>query len=204
MSGQSQDSQQPMQPTLQPPVQQPMQQQPEMQQPPLTNSQLMQQQYAQQQQRFAQQQAAARNQLAMREQPPAQVATEPSVPTLGLDGFCPVSLAEKKAWKRGDRRWGAVHNGVTYLFAGPEEQQRFLKSYDAYSPVCDGNDIVLLLTKGQTVAGTRQYGAFFSSHVFLFSCQETYDEFNKHPLKYVNDYARVIQARAMQQGRAVR
>ncbi|MEX0711052.1 MAG: thioredoxin family protein, partial [Pirellulales bacterium] len=37
-------------------------------------------------------------------------------PPLGLDGYCPVTLGEKRVWQIGDVRWGAIHRGRTYLF----------------------------------------------------------------------------------------
>ena len=66
--------------------------------------------------------------------PPAAVPEQPGNPPLGLDGFCPVQLTEKGVWSQGNRRWGAIHRGRTYLFAGPEEQRRFL----AIGIICAG------------------------------------------------------------------
>jgi hypothetical protein len=42
---------------------------------------------------------------------------------LGLEGYCPVTLAEKGVWTEGRAQWGVRHRGRTYLFAGPEQQQ---------------------------------------------------------------------------------
>ena len=59
-----------------------------------------------------------------------------NVPALGLDGYCPVTLADQKKWQVGDRRYGVIHRGRTYLFAGPVEQQKFLANPDHY---CSGH-----------------------------------------------------------------
>ncbi len=66
---------------------------------------------------------------------PAPPGAEPgpnSAP-LALDGFCPVTLAEKHQWARGNRRFGVIHRGRTYLFAGPDEQRRFMADPDRYA-----------------------------------------------------------------------
>ena len=73
--------------------------------------------------------------------PPQNNVVPPAVagnPPLGLDGFCPVSLSEKQQWVSGDSRWGVIHRGRTYLFAGPEEQRRFFADPDRYAPVAVG------------------------------------------------------------------
>jgi protein disulfide-isomerase len=121
--------------------------------------------------------------------PPASsaVATIPAGnPPLGLDGYCPVSLAEKFRWVPGDRRWGVIHRGRTYLFAGPDEQRRFLRDPDCYAPLFSGNDIVLAVDLGRIVPGMRQHGLFLTpgGHVFLFSSEETLAKFMKDPKRY--------------------
>jgi protein disulfide-isomerase len=121
--------------------------------------------------------------------PPAPgpvVTIPPGNPPLGLDGYCPVSLAEKYHWVPGDRRWGAIHRGRTYLFAGPEEQRRFLADPDRYAPLFSGNDIVLAVDLGQVVPGMRQHGIFLlpSGRVFLFASEETLEKFKREPARY--------------------
>lgn len=115
----------------------------------------------------------------------------PGSPPLALDGFCPVTLSEKKAWTKGDTRWGAIHRGQTYLFTSHEEQQRFLSKPDAYSPVISGNDPVLALDNRQSVAGRREHGLFFENRIYLFSTEASLDRFKQNPNRYA---AEVIQA----------
>ncbi len=113
-------------------------------------------------------------------------AIPPGNPPLGLDGCCPVSLAEKSRWVPGDRRWGAIHRGRTYLFAGPAEQRRFLADPDRYAPLFSGNDIVMAVDGGQVVPGMRQHGVFLlpSGRVLLFASEETLAKFTKEPGRY--------------------
>jgi thiol-disulfide isomerase/thioredoxin/YHS domain-containing protein len=129
--------------------------------------------------------------------PPAQPAT--INPPLGLDGYCPVTLGEKQQWVVGDRRWGAIHRGRTYLFAGPEEQRRFLAAPaapDRYAPVNSGNDIVLAAEQGQTVSGMREHGLFFGNRVYLFSSEATLEKFSGNPNLYANQAMGAVQAGA--------
>ena len=109
----------------------------------------------------------------------------PGSPPLVLEGFCPVRLAEEEGWVRGDVRWGARHEDRTYLFAGPQEQQRFLASPEQYAPVLAGNDVVLAVEQGQMVPGRREHGAWFQGKVYLFSNESSYQQFNANPEKYV-------------------
>jgi len=103
---------------------------------------------------------------------------------LALDGMCPVRLCEKHAWNPGDARWGMQHRGRTYLFAGPEELERFRENPDRYSPVMSGNDPVLALDQGQTAPGSRMYGLICGSHYYLFTSEETLKAFAQNPKRY--------------------
>ena len=136
--------------------------------------------------------------------PVAKAATGPAPPKFGLDGFCPVSLVENKAWKFGDRRWGATHLGITYLFAGLQQQQKFLKTPDRYSPVGLGNDIVVLLDSGQTVAGQRRHGVSFAGRIYLFSSQKSLDAFTKQPRQYIENFSKLMQANRPRYGQGLR
>jgi thiol-disulfide isomerase/thioredoxin len=116
------------------------------------------------------------------------VANKPPVnPPLALDGYCSVSLAEKRKWVPGDKRWGAYHQGRTYLFAGPEEQARFLanSNYDRYAPVASGLDIVVAADEHRDVAGKREHGVFFKDHVILFASEASVQKFYANPNYYL-------------------
>src|SRR6185369_11033071 len=95
-----------------------------------------------------------------------QMVPVSQAPPVGLDGFCPVTLVEtmarnpgdRGAWKKGDRQFGAVHKGRTYLFTSVEQQQKFLQNPDNYAPVLSGCDPVLYAERGQMVDGKRAFG----------------------------------------------
>jgi thiol-disulfide isomerase/thioredoxin/YHS domain-containing protein len=107
-------------------------------------------------------------------------------PPLGLDGYCPVTLAEEQQWMLGDRRWGAVHEGRTYLFRGPEEQQRFLARPEQYGPVMSGDDVVLAVDDGRSVPWRREHGVFYGGRIFLFSNEASLEKFSRLPDRYAS------------------
>jgi YHS domain-containing protein len=107
-------------------------------------------------------------------------------PAFGLDGFCPVALAEKQSWIQGDKAWGAIHLGKTYLFVSQEYQQKFLANPDAYAPVLAGNDPVLAIDQNRQTPGSRSHGVFYRDHVYLFSGEASLDIFRKDAERYAN------------------
>ena len=120
--------------------------------------------------------------------PPASPTAAPAVPGLPplvLDGYCAVQLVDKSRWVPGDRRWGAFHRGHTYLFAGPEEQKQFLANPDKYTPVLSGIDVVLVVDRGETVAGSRSHGGKYANRLYLFASQESLQRFNGNKDYYV-------------------
>ncbi|MCA9248705.1 MAG: thioredoxin family protein, partial [Planctomycetales bacterium] len=116
---------------------------------------------------------------------PQQAIAANQTPEFGLEGYCPVTLSEAHTWTKGDKRFGAVHRGQTYLFAGPQQQQKFLANPDAYSPVLSGVDPVLAIDQNQSIAGSRRHGVFFRNRVYLFSNEDTLRHFSQNPVRYV-------------------
>lgn len=103
---------------------------------------------------------------------------------LGLEGYCPVTLAERGVWTEGRAQWGARHRGRTYLFAGPEQQQAFLASPDRYAPALSGDDPVAVVEHGKSTPGRRAYGVTYQSRMYLFSSPETRAQFAANPERY--------------------
>jgi YHS domain-containing protein/thiol-disulfide isomerase/thioredoxin len=126
----------------------------------------------------------------------ASAAATSDNPPLALDGYCPVELTEKSVWSLGNRAWGARHRGRTYLFSGPEQQQRFLANPDHYAPVLSGNDVVIAVEAGKAVPGYRQHGVFFADRVYLFANEDSLMKFSKAPHQYAQWAAQATQASA--------
>jgi protein disulfide-isomerase len=120
-----------------------------------------------------------------------QVSNLPAPPPLGLEGFCPVTLAEQSRWQAGDRRWGVIHRGRTYLFAGPMEQQKFLSNPDRYGPAASGQDVVMALDYGQSIEGKRALGREYQGRIYLFSSEASLNAFVANRDRYA---AQVLQA----------
>jgi YHS domain-containing protein len=114
---------------------------------------------------------------------PASAATA-AAPQIGLQGHCPVTIAEQHKWAKGDPQYGAVHRGKTYLFASAVEQQKFLANPDKYSPVLGGNDPVVMFHEGRYTAGTPSLGAMYKKRMYLFSTPAAKAEFEANPSKY--------------------
>jgi protein disulfide-isomerase len=112
------------------------------------------------------------------------------IPPIGLDGYCPVSVAPgpNQVWKKGDPRFGAVHRGRTYLFASATEQGLFLADPDAYCPVLSGADPVIFAETGKLVDGKRVFGISVANNgrdeMYLFATEENQKRFWKDPRQF--------------------
>lgn len=126
--------------------------------------------------------------------PPAESVLQdgwpPGLPPLGLEGYCPVELTEKRRWVLGTHPWGVIHRGRTYMCAGPEEQKKFLADPDRYAPVLAGQDIVQFVDRGLEVPGRREYGVFYRGQVYLFAEPASLDAFRKNPRRYLEAISR--------------
>ncbi len=105
-------------------------------------------------------------------------------PPLGFDGYCPVSLQATQKWVRGNKTFGAIHRGRTYLFAGDTQRKKFLANPDAFSPVFSGNDPVKMLEENKQEAGSRKFGFAYRGAFYLFSSNETMQRFARQPDRY--------------------
>jgi YHS domain-containing protein/thiol-disulfide isomerase/thioredoxin len=117
-------------------------------------------------------------------------------PSLGFEGYCPITLKFDKKWVRGDVQFGAIHRGRTYLFVGDQQRQQFLANPDAYSPVFSGMDPVILLDNQQMVEGSRKFGFEYRGTFYLFSSSESMKKFASQP----DHYATGVRQAMTQQG----
>ena len=112
-----------------------------------------------------------------------------NLPTVALDGDCPVSLMITSQWVKGDSKFGCVHRGRIYLFASQECQDTFLKDPDLYSPLLAGFDPVIYQEESMLVEGQKAHGVFMSrqgrQHVVLFRDEATRAKFRANPAIYL-------------------
>ena len=130
--------------------------------------------------------------VAASPQQPAMVPAS-QAPPIALDGFCPVTLldtmarnpGDRSAWKKGDKQFGAIHRGRTYLFTSPECQQKFLASPDAYAPALSGCDPVRFAERGEFVDGKRAYGLITPDRqIYLFADEASRNRFEQSPATF--------------------
>ena len=98
-------------------------------------------------------------------------------PPVALGGYCPVELGDRERWVAGDKRHRLVHNGQTYLFAGPAQKQRFQAASDRYVPAHSGNDPVLIVEQARQVPGRLEHSATYNGRLYFFSSQESLRRF---------------------------
>jgi YHS domain-containing protein len=106
------------------------------------------------------------------------------VPPVALDGYCPVELGEGERWLPGDPRWPAVHQGLTYLFHGPAQRQRFLANPQRYVPAYSAHDPVLLVEGNRRIAGQADYCVIYDGQLYMFSSAATLARFKEGPERY--------------------
>ncbi len=112
----------------------------------------------------------------------AEPSVEPLI--LGLEGFCPVRLHDKREWTAGQEAVLADYRGIRYQFSGETERAAFLKNPAEYAPQDLGCDPVVLTDVQKAVTGSIRYGAFFDERLYLFRSPENRDQFKKNPLKF--------------------
>jgi protein disulfide-isomerase len=125
----------------------------------------------------------------------------PNAPPVGFEGYCPVSMRNHWKWVAGDPRFGIVHRGRTYWFAGQEEQQQFWADPDRYTPALSGMDPVLAVDHQQQVPGKREHSLDYDNLFYLFSSEATLQQFTANPQRYATS---VRQAMGIPRGRLVR
>jgi protein disulfide-isomerase len=133
--------------------------------------------------------------------PPDPSKLPPGSPPLGFDGYCPVSMRNTWDWVPGDPRWGIIHLGRTYWFAGPEEQKQFWADPVRYAPALSGMDPVLAVDHKQNVPGKREHSLDFDGLFYMFVSEATLQQFSANPQRYA---ASVRQAMGIPRGRLVR
>lgn len=107
--------------------------------------------------------------------------TVPAGPTLGMEGYCPVSMLRERRKVRGDRKWGCIHRGKVYFFVNESYRDIFMKDPDRYAPVLGGYDVVIYRETGKLVEGKTVHGGFLGTGdnkvIFLFANEENKQKF---------------------------
>lgn len=125
--------------------------------------------------------------------PIAPTTDDETADSLGLEGYCPVTLIRDNAWKKGVARYGATHRGKTYLFTGTAEKDAFLADPDAFSPILAGIDPVELARTGNISEGRRAHGLVYHDRVYMFASEANLEEFLQHPERFTKQIEQAMQ-----------
>lgn len=98
-------------------------------------------------------------------------------PTLGLQGFCPVSILAEKQWRPGASDVSLVHDGRAYRFATAAHRDKFRAAPAKYVPVLGGDCVVTHSRTGKRVAGKLAHAAFYGGRLMLFANDDARERF---------------------------
>jgi YHS domain-containing protein/thiol-disulfide isomerase/thioredoxin len=119
---------------------------------------------------------------------PAAAAPPTAAPAgaypIAMEGYCPVTLAVERKWKKGQPQFGAVHRRRTFLFTSEAEQQKFLADPDRYSPVMVGYDPVKFMQTGELVDGRATFSLTYRKQVYLFTDDNSLKSFWQNPSQF--------------------
>lgn len=103
---------------------------------------------------------------------------------VGLNGYSPIALSERRDWVKGQKDYSATLEGVVYYFATAEELRTFESDPARYAPKLHGCDPVIYSETDRAIPGSTRFGAYFEGHLFLFVGSATREQFRKEPEKY--------------------
>jgi len=119
----------------------------------------------------------------------AAVETRPAAPPkLALDGFCAVSISDKREWVEGNPEFGVIHLGNLYLFVDEAAMAKFLADPEPYTPVLNGMDVVRFFEEKRIVPGKREFGVkdpdsnrmfFFSDHAAMVHFEDQHTRYTE-------------------------
>jgi len=112
--------------------------------------------------------------------PPAERPT----PFVGLSGYSPVSLIDRRQWSKGTKQFATTYKDIEYWMRDDAELTLFKNRPAAYAPRLLGCDSVILWKTDRAVAGHTKFGAFYMQQLFLFASTENRNEFKRRPARY--------------------
>jgi len=102
----------------------------------------------------------------------------------GLKGFCPVALRDSRDLIDAEPQFKAEFEGRTYNFSSAEALKKFESNPKMYAPANAGIDVVAALEEAD-IEGTLDHAVWYKNRLFLFSSQQTLDQFSIAPSVYV-------------------
>jgi YHS domain-containing protein len=105
----------------------------------------------------------------------------PAYRKIALDGYCPVALTDKRAWRKGDDRYRITYEGCVYRLSGPDEQAAFVANPSQYAAVLCGCDVVMAKDRNLMIDGQREHGLYYQGQTYLFVSEKTLQRFQQDP-----------------------
>lgn len=100
---------------------------------------------------------------------------------VGLDGFCPVTLQQRRVLTPGKPELFVDHEGVRYQFASARLRDLFSSDPSRYAPAVQGCDPITLTREQRAVPGSVRYGVWYAGKLFLFQSEANKQTFKASP-----------------------
>lgn len=105
---------------------------------------------------------------------------------LALGGACPVCLVKMDKVVPGAPEYASVHDGLRYLFPGPDQKQMFDANPAGFTPAMSGKCTVCKVEMNKDVEGSPEYHLTHNNRLYLFPSQEQLGMFKSNPAKYAD------------------
>jgi YHS domain-containing protein len=113
-------------------------------------------------------------------------AETPQPVPLAVDGYCMVTLKNRRQWLPGDPQFAATFDGCEYRFVGARERNIFLAAPEKYVPVLAGDCAVTYAELSERSAGRPQHAAIRGGRLYLFSDESCLHKFMEQPARFEN------------------
>lgn len=97
---------------------------------------------------------------------------------LGLHGVDPVAFITIENRTEGTARYTAVHDGVAYYFASPENANRFENNPERYLPQ-NGGFCTFGVSVGKKFDGDPRFADIYGDKLYVFLNEEIFNEYLK-------------------------
>ncbi|QDU43525.1 Thioredoxin-like protein [Symmachiella dynata] len=104
--------------------------------------------------------------------------------SIGLRGFCPVTLWNSREWKPGRPEYSMTFKGLTYHMYSAQALAEFEQNPRQFAPRLMGCDPVVMSAKNLANPGSTSFGAFYDGELYLFESDESRRQFKLDPERY--------------------
>ncbi len=105
---------------------------------------------------------------------------------LALDGFCPVTIIDERLWEKGKPEFAVLLDGMKYMLASREHQQKFIKNTNQYAPMLSTHCVMHYVNESAFVPGTLSATAIHKDRLYLFASLDEKHQFMKTPERFEN------------------